>query len=101
MINEDQIACTHVTKTLAKWIDPEMIGEFGITHSDVAGNTFTETEAPEDAQRPGEFRFSVCAFFLNCLKRGGEVDSDLLRGEGNAVDCAVLSAGHVASLRRI
>ena len=47
----------HVTEAQAERVDPEVVGELGIAHGDVAGDALPETESAEDPQRR---RASAC-----------------------------------------
>ena len=59
----------------AEQVDPEVVGELGVAHGDVAGDAFAEPEAAEDAQRPGELLLAVESLVLDGLegRRPGEL----------------------------
>ena len=73
-------------KLLAERVDPEVVGELGVAHGDVAGDAFAEPEAPEDAQRAGQLLLAVEPLVLDRLegRRPGELHD--LRRQRHAVD---------------
>jgi hypothetical protein len=65
VIHEDEITYTHVTETHAKWVYPKMIGEFGVTNSDVPRDAFTKTKTTKDAKRTGKFVLSFATLLFH------------------------------------
>ena len=63
--HEDQIRDAHVAEAHAEGVDPEVVGQLGIARRDVAGHALGESEAPEQAQRPGQPLLAVQALLLH------------------------------------
>jgi hypothetical protein len=57
-----------VAKAQAEWIDPKVVSQFGIAHSDVASDPFAKAHASKDAQCSGEARFAISPLFFNVVK---------------------------------
>ena len=68
VVDQDQVADPHVAEADAERVDPEVVGELGIAHRDVAGDALAESEPAEDPQRAGELVLAVVALLLD----GGE-----------------------------
>ena len=68
VVDENQIADSHVAKAFCKWVDPEVIRELRVAHGDVTGNAFAETEATENAHCTGKFFFAMLTLLFECRK---------------------------------
>ena len=65
VVDEDEVADAHVPEAETERVDPEVVGELGVAHGDVAGDALAEAEAAEDAQRAGELLLAVQALLLD------------------------------------
>jgi len=93
VVDEDEVAGAHLAEALAERVHPEVLGEFGVTHRDVAGDPLAESELAEDAERPGQLRLAVGAFLLDGVERSGQVQAHGLRHQRLAVDAAGFGRG--------
>ena len=69
VVDEDQVALADVAEAHAERVDPEVVGELGVAHRDVAGDALGEPEPAEHAQRTGEVRLAVVALLLDGVER--------------------------------
>ena len=58
-----------MAKAQTKWVDPKVIGEFGVTDGDVTGDAFTKTHATKNTQGAGKARLAIGALFFDIVKR--------------------------------
>ena len=68
LIDQHQVGDADMAEVHTKGIHPEMVLEFGIAGSDVAGDTFAETEFREQAKGRGQPLLAMEALF----RGGGE-----------------------------
>ena len=95
VVDEDQVADAHVAEAEAERVDPEVVGELGVAHGDVAGDALAEAEAAEDAQRAGELLLAVEALLLDGVERRRPGERDGLRRQRDAVDRRDVAAASV------
>ena len=79
-----------MAEAVAERVDPEQVGELGVTHRDVTGHALAETEPAEDAQGAGELGLAVGTLLLD----GGE------RSAGNGIVRSVLGVNGMPSIVR-
>ena len=73
VVDQDQVADLDVAEAHAERVDPEVVGELGVAHRDVAGDALAEADAAEDAQRAGQLLLAVQALVLDVGERGRQV----------------------------
>lgn len=83
MVDQQKIARLHVAEALAERVDPEVIGQDGVTGGHMPGDAFAKAKASEDSQRAGKFCFAVSALFFEVVEGLGMECDDRLVGDGH------------------
>ena len=64
MVHQQQVADAHVSKAQTKWVDPKVIGQFGVADGDVACDAFTKSHTTKNTQGTSEARLAIDALFF-------------------------------------
>ena len=65
VIHAEQVGHLDMAEMHAERIDPESVGELGITRRDVTGHALVKTKARKQPELRGQHLFAVQAFFLH------------------------------------
>jgi hypothetical protein len=65
MVHQEKVADPHPVERHGEGIHPEVVGKFRIARCDVAGDSFSKSQATKDSQPPRQALFAMQALFLH------------------------------------